>query len=189
MNHASWPESAVLLARLEEGDAEARSQVLPRLYDELHRIASALMQSERDDHTLQPTALIHEAWVRLAGSDAELVWQGQRQFLGLAAQTMRRVLVDHARARGAAKRGVGVQVEGMEEWVSAFDSGAVDVLALHDALEELGELDAELVRLVELRFFAGLSMPEVAQALSCSLSTAERSWRTARAWLQKRLRD
>jgi RNA polymerase sigma factor (TIGR02999 family) len=163
------------------------AELLPRLYRELHRLAARLMAEERDGHTLQPTALLHEAWAKLAGSEPDRRVNDDAHLMRLAARAMRQVLVDHARARAAAKRGRRVEVEFLEEWLVGLDRRSIDVLALHEALERLAALDEDLARVVELRFFGGLSIAETARAMELSDSSVERSWRTARAWLQREL--
>ena len=190
-NERSAAETRRLLRGLEEGDREAEERLLARLFQELRGIAAGYLADERVGHTLQPTALVHEAWLRLgeAGRSAESSWQDRRHFLRTAARAMRRVLVDHARARGAAKRGVRTELppEALDAMVAGFAEQSIDVLALHDALERLAVFDEPLAQLVELRFFAGLSVPETARALERSVSTVERQWRLARAWLRREL--
>lgn len=164
----------------------ALESLLPLVYDELRRIAAGFLRHERRDHTLQPTALVNEAYLRLLGQRS-VDWQNRAQFLGIAAQAMRRVLVDHARARAAGKRG-GPQTRVTLDEVHAVSPGEdVDVLALDEALEELAEFDARLARVVELRFFGGLTNPEVAEALGISVATVDRERATAVAWLRRRL--
>lgn len=171
-------------ARLSEEDGRA---LLELLYTELRRLAAAFMSGERASHTLQPTALVNEAWMRLADQD-RVQWQGRAHYLAIAAQAMRRVLVDHARARGRVKRGGGLEpVELNTELFHPGGEDDVDLLALDEALKELRELSERQARVVELRFFGGLSMEETARVLDTSLRTAEREWRFARAWLLHRL--
>jgi RNA polymerase sigma factor (TIGR02999 family) len=169
------------------GDAGASEELVPLVYAELRRQARRALRRERDGHTLQATALVHEAWLRLDGQhDAR--WEGRTQFLAVAAQTMRRVLVDHARARRALKRGGGgtqVTLGDADHAAAARDD--VDVLALDDALARLAILDPRKARLVELRYFAGLSIPEAAAALGISLATVGREWAVARMWLRREL--
>ena len=179
-----------LLQRVESGDKEAEGELLQRLFDELRRVAAGYLAGERTGHTLQPTALVHEAWMRLDGRSARdaVSWADRQHFVRTAAQAMRRILVDHARARNAQKRGQRADLpqEALVELVGTFESQA-DVLELHEALERLGAFDEPLARLVELRFFAGLSVPEAAQAIGRSVSHVERQWRLARAWLRREL--
>ena len=177
-----------LLRAWSNGDPEAGERLLPIVYGDLRRQAARLLRGERRDHTLEPTALVHETYLRLVeqrGAD----WRCRAQFFGVAAQAMRRILVDHARRHGARKRGGSwdriTLDENRQAWPAERD---VDVLALEDALGELATLDPDKVRLVELRFFAGLSLEETAEVLGVSPSTVSREWRLARAWLLRRLR-
>ena len=179
------------------GDAHASDSLVRLVYAELRRQARLALRRERDGHTLQPTALVHEAWLRL-GDQHDAQWESRAQFFAIAAQTMRRVLLDHARARHAAKRGGGaVQVtlggadEGSAGRGARQDEGtaldAVDVIALDDALARLAELDPQKARLVDLRYFAGLSIPEAAEVLGVSTATLGREWAVARMWLRREL--
>jgi RNA polymerase sigma-70 factor (ECF subfamily) len=174
-------ETQLLLAWT-AGDRRALDQMLPLVYDELHRLASSYLARERADHTLQPTALVHEAFLRLI-NQREVDWRNRAQFLGVAAGLMRRILVNHARDHAAAKRG------GERERISLslveVPSGGpdVDLIALEDALERLAVLDERKAKVVELRFFGGLSVEEVAEVLGVSRATVEREWSFARAWL------
>jgi RNA polymerase sigma factor (TIGR02999 family) len=175
-----------LLSRARGGDRDALERLLPVVYDELRRIAAGYLKHERQGHTLQPTALVNEAYLRLLGQ-REVDWRNRAQFLGVAAQTMRRILVDHARARAAAKRG-GMQTRVTLDEGHAVSAGDdVDVIALDEALGELAELDPRLARVVELRFFGGLTNPEVAETLGISIATVDRERATAVAWLRRRL--
>ena len=181
VNPGPSTETQLLLAWT-AGDRRALDQMLPLVYDELHRLASGYLARERPDHTLQPTALVHEAFLRLI-NQREVDWRNRAQFLGVAAGLMRRILVNHARDRAAAKRG------GERERVSLslveVPSGGpdVDLIALEDALERLAKLDERKAKVVELRFFGGLSSEEVAEVLGVSRATVEREWSFARAWL------
>lgn len=174
-----------LLREMANGNAEAASVVMERVYQELHRLAAAQMRRERRDHTLQTTALVNEAYLRVVGN-REANWQNRAQFFGVAAQMMRRILINHARAHGSAKRG------GLQERIT-LDAADVplnqpgEVLALDEALTRLAETDPRQARIVELRFFAGLSIEETAQVLDVSLRTVKRDWRVARAWLYSEL--
>lgn len=181
-------EVTELLHAWAAGQAGASDELVPLVYAELRRQARRVLGREGSGHTLQATALVHEAWLRLDGQhDAR--WQSRTQFLAVAAQTMRRVLVDHARARGALKRGGGATRVTLGEASHApAASEDVDVLALDDALARLATLDPRKARLVELRYFAGLSMPEAAAALGISLATVGREWAVARMWLRRELR-
>lgn len=175
-----------LLAASRSGDPSAFDQLLPLLYDELHAIAGRHMRGERADHTLQPTALVHEAFLRLTGVD--LAYDDRTHFIRAASQAMRRVLVDHARARLAAKRGGGLRVT-LDEALAPQDDRIVDLLVLDDALNRLAEAEPRWARVVELRFFGGLEVSEVANALGVSTATAKRDWQFARAWLARVLRE
>ena len=181
VNPGPSTETQLLLAWT-AGDRRALDQMLPLVYDELHRLASGYLARERPDHTLQPTALVHEAFLRLI-NQREVDWRNRAQFLGVAAGLMRRILVNHARDRAAEKRG------GERERVSLslveVPSGGpdVDLIALEDALERLAKLDERKAKVVELRFFGGLSSEEVAEVLGVSRATVEREWSFARAWL------
>lgn len=169
------------------GGADA-DRLLELAYGELRRLAAHFIADERTGHTLQPTALVHEAWMRLVDRD-RVEWRGRAHFMAIAAQAMRRILVEHARARSRDKRGGGRQaIELDPELLAAPEAHDVDVLALDEALVKLRDLSASQSRLVELRFFGGLSMDEVAEVLGISLRTAEREWRFARAWLMHELR-
>lgn len=175
----------LLLQQIGLGDGTAAERLLPLLVGELRSLAQRQMNDQRVDHTLQPTALVNEAWLRLRGQQGDL-WEGRKTFFAVAARAMRSVLVDHARGRAAAKRSAGGRVEFSETQVS-FESTVVDVIALDDALSELARFDEGLARIVDLLFFGGLSTEEAAQVLGCSTRTVQREWRTARAWLAVRL--
>jgi RNA polymerase sigma factor (TIGR02999 family) len=175
-----------LLRAWTQGDLAARDKVLPVVYDELRRCAAAQLRRERSDHTLQPTALVHEAFLRLT-PQGRADWQNRAQFVGVAAQMMRRILVDHARRRRRGKRlGDAVKVT-LDEGVAAVAPPDCDVLLLDQALDELALLDARQCRIVELRYFGGLSESEVADALAVSRSTVAREWQIARGWLFRRM--
>jgi RNA polymerase sigma factor (TIGR02999 family) len=177
-----------LLLDATEGNLEAREQMLPLVYDELRRLAAGYMNRERPDHTIQATALVHEAYLRLIDQQ-RVDWQNRAQFVGLAAVMMRRILVNHARDRVAAKRG-GVQERiSLSVALDVFSRPAVDVLALHEALERLSALDARKVQIVELKFFGGMTTAEIAKVLAISTATVEREWHFARAWLYAALSD
>lgn len=176
-----------LLLRLRAGDKDAAQDLMGVLYDELHGIAQKLMAGERRDHTLQPTALVHDAWVRLVGSSSD--FDDRRHFLRTAARAMRHVLVDHARARRADKRGGDRRPVELHEGLALFDVAdlTIDLLALNEALETLGKDDPELLRIVELRYFAGLTFEETGEVLDLSPQQVFRSWGFARAWLRTEL--
>jgi len=173
-----------LLKAWEAGDVEARDALIPLVYRELRQRAAAYLRRERLDHTLQPTALVHEAFVRLVGQN-RVAWQSRAHFFGVAAQMMRRILVDHARDRQRAKR-QGFKVA-LDETVATTEPPHAEVLALDHALDELARLDARQGQIVELRYFGGLSEEEVAAVLSVSRATVTREWQTARAWLYRRM--
>jgi RNA polymerase sigma factor (TIGR02999 family) len=183
-----------LLLRWSEGDARALDRLLPLVYAELRRIASKQLRGERQEHTLAPTALVHELYLRLV-DQRRSTWENRAQFFGLAAQLMRRILVDHARTQHAAKRGGSVTRMSLDELPEeshaesdAAGPAAADVLAIDEALERLASLDGDQARIVELRFFTGLTVEETAHVLKRSPRTVKREWRLARAWLYRELR-
>ena len=171
-----------LLNGIERGDPDAAGRLWPLVYDELRRLASAQLAREKAGHTLDSTALVNEAYLRLAG-DAEAGFVNRRHFYAAAAQAMRRILVENARAKGRAKRGRGLRREHPDLDGLTAAAPAEDLLALHDALEQFAAHDPVKARLVELRFFAGLTLAQAAECLDISPSTADRAWRYARAWL------
>jgi RNA polymerase sigma factor (TIGR02999 family) len=175
-----------LLGYWRRGDRAALNKVLPLVYAELRRVARRQLRKERADHTLQPTALVHEVFIRLVGQ-RQVDWQDRAHFFGAAANVMRRILVDHARRHAAAKRGDGVPSVSIDEARDVAASDGMPVLALNQALDRLEEVDADLARIVELRAFGGLTIDEAAHVLSVSPSTAKRDWRTAKAWLIREL--
>jgi RNA polymerase sigma factor (TIGR02999 family) len=175
-----------LLTDWSRGDASALDQLVPLVYAELRRIAARQLRGERVNHTLQPTALVNEVYLRLV-DQRQVEWQDRAHFLGVAAQTMRRILVDHARRHDAGKRGDGVPAMSIDDAREIAASGELPLLALEDALARLEALDPGLVRIVELRAFGGLTIDEAAHVLDVSPSTAKRSWRTAKAWLNREL--
>ena len=169
---------------MESGEPRAAEQLLAQVYNELRRLAAAKMARERPGHTLQPTALVHEAWLRLGG-DAQPAWQTRRHFFGAAAEAMRRVLIGNARRKHAARRGVDAQhvdIDSPEIEVAAPVED-VELLRVHDALDRLAEEDPRKAELVKLRYFVGMSIEEAAEALGISDRTAKRDWTYARAWL------
>jgi RNA polymerase sigma factor (TIGR02999 family) len=182
-------ETTRVLRELAAGDATAAARLLPLVYDDLRAIAGNLMRRERRDHTLQPTAVVHEAFLRLAGS-GHVSWESRVHFLNIAGRAMRQLLVDHARAREAAKRGGGggrVTLDaGLD--VASGVTPDVDVLALHEALEQLAVEHERPARVVEMRFFGGLTAEEAAHLLGVSVPTVSEDWALARAWLHRRLR-
>jgi RNA polymerase sigma-70 factor (ECF subfamily) len=178
-----------LLAEASEGKREALDALLPLVYDELHRQAAAYMRRERPGHTIQATALVHEAYLRLM-KEPNTRWQSRAHFCAIAANSMRQILVERARARGRLKRAGGQQRITLSDAIAAVPaSGAtVDVEVLDAALSRLAELDPPLARLVEVRFFGGLSIEEAAEVLGVSPATVKRHWATARAWLKREMR-
>jgi RNA polymerase sigma factor (TIGR02999 family) len=175
----------VLLKAICAGDGRAEQELLPLVYQELHRLAQSYMRRERPDHTLQPTALIHEAYLRLAGEKVD--WQSRAHFMGVAAHVMRRVLVDHARAHKAGVRGGDLKRVDLEEDHAVSAERSVEVLLVNDALERLAKTERRQAQVVELRYFGGLSMEEIAAVLSISLRSAKRDWSLARIWLFQEL--
>jgi len=180
-------EVSQLLLAWSEGDKAAMDQLMPLVYSELRRLARNYLRRERQNHTLQPTALVNEAYLKLVDQN-KAHWQNRAQFYGVAAQLMRRILVDHARQHQAAKRGGPNQ-----ERLSITNAGQMgekpdlDLLALHEALEELKQFDPQQERIVELRFFGGLSIEDTAEVLNIGHATVERDWKMARAWLRRKL--
>jgi RNA polymerase sigma factor (TIGR02999 family) len=181
-----------LLRRWSEGDAEALDRLLPLVYSELRRIAAKQLRRERQDHTLAPTALVHELYLQLVDQQ-RATWENRAHFFGLAATLMRRILVDHARARHARKRGGSATHLSLSDVVEddvgrGSDSAAMDVLAIDRGLARLATIDADQARIVELRFFAGLTVDEIAHVLRRSPRTVKHEWRLAKAWLYRELR-
>jgi RNA polymerase sigma factor (TIGR02999 family) len=183
------PPSVVsqLLLDWRNGDEQALNQLMPLVYDELRRLAAAYLRRERDGHTLQTTALVHEAYLRLV-DQTHADWQNRAQFFGVAAQLMRRILVDYARQQQAAKRGSGALRLSLNEAVHHAKEKDAEVIALDDALAELQTFDPQQSRIVELRYFAGLSIAETAEVLGISPATVKREWNTAKAWLYNQLK-
>ncbi len=179
-------EITLILQRIEQGDTQAADRLLPLVYEQLRHLAAARMAHEAPDHTLQPTALVHEVWLRL-GADHQPDWKSRAQFFAAAAEAMRRILIDSARKRLAQRRG------GRHEHINIDDldvAGTADdarVLKVNDALEKLALADPEKAELVKLRFFAGFTLEEAAQALGIAEPTARRWWAYARAWLLKEM--
>ncbi len=177
-----------LLRAWSEGDRGALDRLVPLVYAELRRRANAQLARERGHHTLQPTALVHEAFLKLVDQRSAR-WENRAQFFAVSAQLMRRILVDHARARGAAKRGGAVVRVSLDEAGEPSAAAEPDVLHLHQALERLAELDERQARVVELRYFGGLSIDEAAAVLGVSEITVKRDWAMARAWLFRELSE
>jgi RNA polymerase sigma-70 factor, ECF subfamily len=176
-----------LLADLQDGRPDSASQLIPLVYDELHRLAHRHMRQERPDHTLQATALVHEAYVRLV-NQPQRTWQNRAHFIAVAAQVMRRILVDYARARRTSKRGSAPQRVPLEEPLLFTEEQSDGLVSLDEALERLAKFDARQSRVVELRFFGGLTTDETAEVLGISSKTVKRDWAVARAWLHREVR-
>ena len=171
-----------LLINWRNGDKEALDQMTPALYEELRRLARFFLANERPDHTLQPTALVHEAYIRLIRQHA-VDWRNRAHFLGVAATMMRRILINHAQARLAAKRLGQAQPVALDDALGLSTPASIDVLELNQVLEQLTELDPQQGRVVELRYFGGLTVEETAEVLGISPATVKREWSTARLWL------
>jgi RNA polymerase sigma-70 factor, ECF subfamily len=176
-----------LLLAWSNGDQEALEKLTPLVYAELHRLAKFYMVRERTGHTLQTTALIHEAFLRLIDWK-NVRWQNRAHFFGVAAQVMRRILVDFARSRQSIKRGNGTQQISLDEAITIHEDRSAELIALDDALKSLAEIDRRKSEIIELRFFGGLSAEETAEVLNVSLRTVEREWNLARTWLYRELR-
>jgi RNA polymerase sigma factor (TIGR02999 family) len=180
-----------ILESIERGDPQAAEQLLPLVYDELRRLAAQKMRQEQPDHTLQATALVHEAYLRLVDVDQTQRWDSRRHFFAAAAEAMRRILIENARRRGRLKRGGGLQRDLLVEveGIVAIDCGVPqdDLIALDEALQKLAVEDPEKAEIVRLRYFAGLSHDEAARVLGISAPTAKRDWRYARAWLHREM--
>lgn len=176
-----------LLADWGQGNEEAREALIPVVYNELRRQARRYLRGERLDHTLESAALVNEAYLRLVRQEAPQ-WQNRAHFFGVAAQLMRHILVDHARKRIAAKRGAGAPVLALDPELAPAQKPGIDLVALDDALSKLTALDSQQGRLIELRFFGGLSIEETAIVLGISPATVKREWVTARAWLRRELK-
>jgi RNA polymerase sigma-70 factor (ECF subfamily) len=176
-------EVTALLTAWSDGDESAYDKLVPLVYEELHRLAHRYMRRERDGHTLQTTALVGEAYMRLVGQRVE--WQNREHFFAASARLMRRILVDHARSRGYQKRGGGARRVPLEDVLEMTEERATELVALDEALDALARIDERKARVVELRYFGGLEIEETAQLLGVSPNTVKRDWRTARAWLYK----
>jgi RNA polymerase sigma-70 factor (ECF subfamily) len=177
-----------LLHQWREGDKAALDRLTPLVYDELRRIAHRYVQRERDGHTLQTTALVNEAYLRLA-EQQKVDWQNRAHFFAVTAQVMRHILIDHARRRRYAKHGGEVRRVSIEDAAKMSMQRASELMALDEALDELAKLDQRKSRVVELRYFGGLSLEETADVLEISLMTVRRDWRAAKAWLYRRMKD
>jgi len=177
----------LLLHSLNRGDSAAEAKLIPVIYDELRRLAAHYMRQERPDHTLQATALVHEAFLRLT-RQKDVNWQGKAHFFGVAAKLMRQILIDHARGRLREKRGSGGQKLPLDEGLLLTEARSAELVAVDAALDRLAMLDSRQARIVELRFFGGLSVEETAKVVGVSPKTVKRDWSVARAWLYEDLR-
>ena len=184
----SEPQGEVtrLLSEMSDGRQEAMEQLLPLVYEELRRLAGSYFRRERSDHTLQPTALVNEAYLKLVGQRS-VHWENRKHFLGVAATLMRRILLDYARVHQAGKRGGGGQKVMLDEGMAVTEMRAVEMISLDNALTKLAELDPQQARLVELRFFGGLSVEETAEVMKLSPATIKRYWASAKAWLYREI--
>jgi RNA polymerase sigma-70 factor (ECF subfamily) len=182
----SSPDVTQILQEVSGGDRDAPARLMPLVYDELRRLADHYLRQERPDHTLQPTALVHEAYLKLI-DQTRVDWQNRAHFFGVAAQLMRRILVDHARRHRASKRGGFQQKLALDEAVDYSQPRDVDLVALDEALNVLAKLDERQSRIVELRFFGGLTIEETAEALGVSPATVKVDWSMAKAWLRREI--
>ena len=176
-----------ILNAIEQGDAQAPGELLPLVYEELRRLAAHKMASEAAGHTMQPTALVHEAWLRLVGS-SQPSWSNRSHFFGAAAEAMRRILVEHARRKQSLKRGAGAQPAELHESMLVLTAPPDELLAVHEALDKLALEDPAAAELVKLRYFVGMTMEETALALGLKKRTAENLWTYARVWLHREIR-
>ena len=175
-----------LLIAWSDGDQAARDQLMSVVYEELHRVARRYMRRESPGHTLQTSALVNEAFLRLV-DQSHVQWQNRAHFFAIAAQMMRRILVDYARSRSYAKRGGGARALSLDEGLIVSDERNAEVVAVHEALEEMAKFDARKAQVVELRFFGGLSIDETAEVLGVSTATIRSDWTTAKAWLRREI--
>ena len=182
----STQEVTQVLRELSEGEESAPERLMPLVYDELRKLAAGYLKGERTDHTLQATALVHEAYIRLVDWKS-VSWENRAHFFALAAQVMRRILVDHARAKKAEKRGGAMTKLALQEAVSFARQSEVDLLALDESLTALAEFDPVQSKVVELRFFGGLTIDETAEVMGIAPATVKREWAMAKAWLHQRL--
>jgi len=176
-----------ILNAIEHGDSKAASELLPLVYEELRRVAASKMAHESVGHTLQPTALVHEAWLRLAGAN-QSGWENRAHFFGAAAESMRRILVEHARRKQSLKRGAGAERQELDDAVLVLAAPPDELLAVHEALDQLAAEDKTAAELVKLRYFVGMTMEEAASALGLPKRTAENLWTYARVWLHREIR-
>src|SRR4051812_7592721 len=187
MGTESPRDLTLILGKARAGDDGARSELVTLVYDELRRVAARLMRRERSDHTLSPTAVVHEAVIRLLGEEVFDRAADRRFLFASAARAMREVLIDHARRRAAGRRGGGRRRVPLDAVVDYFQGQGLDVVAVHEALDRLAELDERQAQVMTLRYFGGMTVAEVAAALGVSASTVEQDWRLARAWLASQL--
>jgi RNA polymerase sigma-70 factor, ECF subfamily len=180
------PDVTLLLGKINSGDSSAPDELLPLVYSELRKLAGGYLQNERSDHTLQPTALVHEAYIRLVDWQ-NTNWENRSHFFAVAAQVMRHILVDHARKKKAEINGGNLQKMALDEAISFSKQTEIDLVDLDDALKDLEKLDERQSKIIELRFFAGLTIEETAHALNVSTMTVSRDWNFAKAWLYRRL--
>ncbi len=176
-----------LLEQWTHGDTAALDALFPLVYDELRRLARSYLRGERSGHTLESTALVHEAYLRLVNQNTS--WQNRAHFFGIAAQMMRRILVDHARGHNAARRGEGACKVTLDEKIAGVQQRDIDVMAVDEALTRLAQFDVQQSRIVELRFFAGLSIEDTSEVLKISPATVKRDWAMAKAWLYREMRS
>ncbi len=187
---AAMTEVTAILSQIEAGDPAAADRLLPLVYEELRKLAAAKLAQEKPGQTLQATSLVHEAWIRLVGGDRQHSWNGRNHFFAAAAEAMRRILVEQARRKNAAKHGGDWQrIELRDQCGVGGGTPQIDLLALDEALSHLEKVDGRAAEIVKLRFFGGLTMPEAAAALDISLATAENDWAYAKGWLKYRLSD
>jgi len=182
------PDITQLLSAIDAGDSHAAEHLLPLVYEELRRLAASKLARERAGQTLQATALVHEAWLRLAGSNRQY-WHGRSHFFGAAAEAMRRILIDNARRKNRLKRGTDRPLEELDESSIELAAPADEILAVHEALDGLAAQDTTAAAVVKLRYFVGLTISEIAEALEISPRSADRHWVFARAWLKGAIRD
>lgn len=174
---------------LQQGNNESREELFSIVYNELRMIAATLFQNEfRSDHTLQPTALVHESYLRLFGENADVSWQNRAHFFGVAARSMRQILVNHAVERNAEKRSGKKTMVALDEAIGFLNTQNIEIVALHEALEKFAEIDKRQAEIVELRFFGGLTIDETAEVLNISPATVKRDWEMARSWLYRELK-
>lgn len=174
---------------LQQNDRQSFEELFPIVYDELREIAGALFHREyRANHTLQPTALVNEAYLRLIGNEQKISWQSKAHFFGIAARSMRQILIEHARAHQADKRGGEQTIIALDDAVSFFQTQDIEILALHEALEKMAALDRRQSEIVEMKFFGGLTIEEIAEVINVSSSTVRRDWETAKIWLYRELK-